>query len=207
MGKQGLTSLSRQRGITFWHVMLLVVVAVTLALCAKSGSLPYLQDKRPFENLQIPKFSFQGGNGNNSGSGNTGSVTNPNPAPSPAYIADESNSGENVEWLLANNQTIPVTNPPQDLSYEIQYPRNLAEGFYTVQVFSGYNSKSAYDLRNALQRDGYRAYIFQETTNQGILFKVRVGKYPNRSDAFAMNTKLRLSYPKTLSGSFVLLRR
>ncbi|PID99877.1 MAG: hypothetical protein CSA79_06140 [Thiothrix nivea] len=185
--------------------MLLVVVAVTLALCAQSGSLPYLQDKRPFESLKNLKFNFQGSH--NSGGDNAGSVTNQNPPPASSYIPDENNQGENVEWLLTSNKTVQVSNPPPGLSYEVQYPSNLTSGFYTVQVFSGYNSQSAYNLRNALRYDGYRAYIFQETTDQGILFKVRVGKYRNRSDAFAMNTKLRLHYPKTLSGNFVLMRR
>lgn len=190
--------LSRQRGVTFWHILLLVLVAVSLALCAHNKSLPYLQDKRPFDNLKLPgmpEFNFR------TPTGNGASVSN-------SYIPNQNAAEENVEWLMAsNNKTVRVQNPPPEAAYELQYPRNLSNGFYTVQVFSGYNSKSAYDLRKALQRDGYRAYIQQEQTQQGILFKVRVGQYKNRSDAFAMNTKLRLSYPKTMSGSFVLMRQ
>ncbi|MEZ5537453.1 MAG: SPOR domain-containing protein [Thiolinea sp.] len=201
MKRQFSVALSRQRGITFWHVLLLVVVAVSLAVCAKNQSIPYLQ--KPIGDIQLPKiprFNFQGSPNNSSGSSGNSSVVT-------SYIPDEGSRDENVEWLLASNKTVQVQSPPPDSAYEIEYPRNLSSGFYTVQVFSGYNSKSAYDLKKALQRDGYRAYIHQETTNQGILFKVRVGKYSNRSDAFAMNTKLKLSYPKTLSNSFVLLRR
>ena len=200
MKRQRSAALSRQRGITFWHVLLLVVVAVTLALCAKNQSIPVLQ--KPLSNLklpELPKFNFQNPPGSNTSSGNA--------AITAANILDETSSETNTEWLLTNHKTVQVSSPPPELAYEVEYPSNLSNGFYTVQVFSGYNSKSAYDLRNALQRDGYRAYIHQQTTRQGILFKVRVGKYSNRSDAFAMNTKLKLSYPNTLSGSFVLLRR
>ena len=200
MKRQLSATLSRQRGITFWHVLLLVVIAVSLAVCAKNHSIPYLQ--KPIGDIKLPglpKFSFQGTTSNTNNSNNSSA--------SGTYIADEGDSEENVEWLMASNKTVRVQNPPPDASYELQYPRNLSRGFYTVQVFSGYNSKSAYDLRKALQRDGYRAYIHQEKTRQGILFKVRVGQYSNRSDAFAMNTKLRMSYPKTMSGSFVLMRQ
>lgn len=193
---------SRQRGIAFWHILLLVVIAVSLAVCAKTQSIPYLQ--RPLSDIKIPgipQLNFQ----------NDVPATRP-ARPSETYYAyndgkRNSTSEDNVEWLLTSNNTSQVKPPPGGSSYELQYPRNLASGFYTVQVLSGYNSKSAYALRDALRNEGYKAYIHQQTDRQGILFKVRVGQYKNRADAFAMNTKLRLSYPKNIKGSFVLLRQ
>lgn len=208
---------SRQRGIAFWHILLLVVIAVSLAVCAKNNSVPYFQ--RPLNDIKlpgIPRLNFQ----------NDVPAPDKPSRPSETYYSYSDNSygnnsnntsDDDVEWLLASNNTSQVkplsgstrqvTPPPSDSSYEIQYPRNLTDGFYTVQVLSGYNSKNAYSLRDALRNEGYRAYIHQEKDQQGILFKVRVGHYKNRSDAFAMNTKLRLNYPKTIKGSFVLLRQ
>lgn len=208
MDKPNLSLPSRQRGIAFWHVLLLVVIAVSLAVCANNRSIPVLQ--RPLHDFQmpgIPKLSFQ----------------NPAPAPPPArpqaasrpetYTVSQPSHNNNpthnnnVEWILTSGKTTQVQPPPSNSAYELEYPRDLARGYYTVQVLSGYNSKSAYKLRNALQKEGYNAYIHQETTHEGVLFKVRVGKYKNRADAFAMNTKLRLHYPKSIKGSFVLLRQ
>ncbi len=193
---------SRQRGIAFWHILLLVVIAVGLAVCAKTQSIPYLQ--RPLSDIKIPtipQLNFQN---------DVPAVRPARPAETYYSYNDEkrnNTSDDNVEWLLTSNNTQQVKAPPNGSSYELQYPRNLASGFYTVQVLSGYNSKSAYTLRDALRNEGYKAYIHQETDKQGILFKVRVGQYKNRADAFAMNTKLRLSYPKSIKGSFVLLRQ
>ncbi|CAA6807948.1 MAG: Unknown protein [uncultured Thiotrichaceae bacterium] len=202
MQRSALPLPSRQRGITFWHVLLLVVIAVSLAVCAKNQSIPYLQ--RPLSDIKIPtipQLNFQ----------NDVPARRPAPPSETDYsYSDEkrhNTSDDNVEWLLTSNNTRQVKAPPNGSSYELQYPRNLTSGFYTVQVLSGYNSKSAYTLRDALRNDGYKAYIHQETDKYGILFKVRVGQYKNRADAFAMNTKLRLSYPKTIKGSFVLLRQ
>nr|CAA6826265.1 MAG: Unknown protein [uncultured Thiotrichaceae bacterium] len=198
MSRQGSALPSRQRGIAFWHILLLIVIAVSLAVCAKNNSVPVLQ--RPLSDIKneiaskgLTRFKFQ----NN--------VPAQRPSESHQYYNDQNT--DNVEWLLTNNDTSQVKPPSHDSSYELQYPRDLSHGFYTVQVLSGYNSKNAYQLRNALRNEGYKAYIHQETTDQGILFKVRVGKYTNRADAFAMNTKLRIGYPKNIKGSFVLLRQ
>ncbi len=201
MNRQRSTLPSHQRGIAFWHILLLVIIAVSLAVCAKTQTIPYLQ--RPLSEIKMPgmpRFNFQ---------------NNVPPAPVSARSSeidsfrDNSNntSNNNAEWLLVGGSTTQVKAPPSDSSYELQYPRNLSSGFYTVQVMSGYHSKNAYALRDALRNDGYSAYIHQETDRQGILFKVRVGHYRNRADAFAMNTKLRLSYPKNIKGSFVVLRQ
>lgn len=93
----------------------------------------------------------------------------------------------------------------QDQPYEVAYPINLQRGYYTVQVFSGYNSKAAYELRSALRRDGYRAIIREESNSKGILFKVRIGHYLNRSDAFAVRSQIQRRYPSNMAESFVIM--
>ncbi|MGB0845688.1 MAG: SPOR domain-containing protein [Thiolinea sp.] len=205
MRKNYPTSLVKQQGITFWHVMLLVAVAVTLAVCAKKGTIPFFQTEAPvIGRLNMPSMpslpTFSGGNKQN--------YQQSTQYYEPQDIQTPQITQKNVESLMTTaSHSTQVTAPPKGSAYELQYPRDLASGYYTVQVFSGYNSKSAYDLQKALKRDGYRAYIHSEETNQGILFKVRIGQYSNRSDAFAMKSKIRLSYPKKLGKSFVLLRQ
>lgn len=218
MRKNYKTSLAKQQGIAFWHVMLLVVIAVTLALCAKRGSVPFFQKEAPvvgklnMPNMpSIPGFSNRGGGQQQSAPKTQTSYYEPQDI-QPVQVSRESPVYENkVESLMVTNasqRTVKqVAPPPKNTNYENQYPRDLASGYYTVQVFSGYNSKSAYDLQRALKRDGYRSYIHTQETNQGILFKVRIGQYSNRSDAFAMKSKIRHSYPKRMGKSFVLLRQ
>lgn len=218
MRKNYRTSPVKQQGIALWHVLLLVIIAVTLALCAKRGSVPFFQKEAPVVGkLNIPNMPSIPGFSNR-GSGpqqNVPQAQNTYYEPQdirPIQANRESPVYENkVESLMvtkASNRTVQqVAPPPKNTSYEAQYPRDLASGYYTVQVFSGYNSKNAYDIQKALKRDGYRSYIHQETNNRGILFKVRIGQYTNRSDAFAMKSKIRHSYPKRLGKSFVLLRQ
>jgi len=81
----------------------------------------------------------------------------------------------------------------------------LRDGYYTVQVFSGYNSRAAYDIRSSLRRDGYTAVIREESQAKGVLFKVRVGYYKNRSDAFAVRSQIQRRYPSKLAESFVIM--
>lgn len=96
--------------------------------------------------------------------------------------------------------------PKPSYSYDQQFPPRLARGYYTVQVFTGYNSKDAYDLRAALKRDGYTAaHIRDLPTQQGVLFKVRIGHYRDRYAAFAVRDQIRRRYPNTLNRSFVML--
>ena len=177
--KQRTTLAVWQQGITLWHVLLLVAVAVSLAYCAKTDRLPVDLSK-----LRWPSISFNN-NGSNGSNNNTWSDT----------IMVTRTSAPSREQRPAGNH------------YESEFPANLGsgQGYYTVQVFSGYNSKFAYDLRSSLRRDGYNTYISEEQTRQGILFKVRIGKYSNRGDAFAVSDKIRNRYPKNLGQSFVML--
>lgn len=218
MRKNYTTSLTKQQGIAFWHIMLLVIIAVSLALCSKRGTVPFFQKEAPIvgkldmPNLpSIPGFSNSGSNQQSAPQAQTTYYEPQDIQPPRVRVSRESpvneNNTESLMVTAASSHTAQVAAPPKNTSYERQYPRDLASGYYTVQVFSGYNSKSAYDLQKALQRDGYRAYTHTQETNQGILFKVRIGEYTNRSDAFAMKSKIRRSYPKKMGNSFVLLRQ
>lgn len=91
-------------------------------------------------------------------------------------------------------------------SYDQQFPQRLSRGYYTVQVFTGYNSKEAYDLRSALKNDGYsNAHIREIHTSHGVLFKVRIGRFHERYEAFAVRDQVLRRYPKKLNSSFVML--
>ena len=193
----------RQQGLALWHILLLVVIAVSLTVCANKGKLFYFQQpvpilgKMPEINLpNMPDLSI-GSNKNEY-------------YEQPAVIRAHNQEVVNDDLFISKTDNTITPSKRQYSDYELQYPRNLpadhSQGYYTVQVFSGYNSKSAYDMEKALKRDGYRAYVAQNKDNQGILFKVRIGKYTNRADAFAMNSKVRQTYPKQMSKSFVLLK-
>ncbi|HPE59668.1 MAG TPA: SPOR domain-containing protein [Thiolinea sp.] len=198
-----------QRGaFTFWHVLILVAVAVTLALCAHRGTLPFIQ--QPLAGYQMPTLnlprlsSLQG--------------SQPRSSPQPEYARFD----QQVENLMVsetprqNNSPAPVPAPRTQLAlgsvgagsvYDEEFPPNLNAGsYYTVQVFAGYNSRLAYELRRNLRQQGYNTYLLQVPDSRGVQFKVRIGAYYNRADAFAMRDKIRRQYPKSLGSSFVLLR-
>ena len=203
MNKQLRNASPKQQGITFWHILIMVVIAVSLAVCGKKGTIPFIQTEAPIigklhlptmpDMPTFPRFNQR----------TQTSTTEPSYyAPQPEPIESES--------LFIEQGATRVAQPSTTTGYDTQFPRdlpgNLSQGYYTVQVFSGYNSKNAFDLERALKKDGYRAYVEQFTDNRGILFKVRIGRYTNRADAFAMNSKIRMSYPKQLSKSYVLLK-
>lgn len=177
----------RQQGLTLWHVLLLVLVVVSLVMCSKNNNIPgigsfgNIPDK--ISNVNLPKF------GNHQPSPGSANTQNNDYLKPPATYSDE---------LIQTGYNKP--------GYDQEYPPNLTHGFYTVQVFSGYNSQHAYDLSRDLHRDGYQSYVEQEGNNRGVLFKVRIGKYRNRSSAFAVRDKIARHYTR-LSDSFVVLKQ
>jgi len=184
----------RQRGLSLWHVLLLVAVAVSLVVCSNKGNLVgigsfgNIPNKLGDMGVNIPKLGNSGNGGSSSSnqSANTGSQDYLNP---PKHYSDD---------LIQVSYNTP--------GYDQQYPPNLETGFYTIQVFSGYNSQHAYDLSRSLHSDGYQSYVEQAANNNGILFKVRIGKYRNRSSAFAVRDKIAARYTR-LADSFVVLKQ
>ncbi|HPQ95041.1 MAG: SPOR domain-containing protein [Thiothrix sp.] len=199
-----------QRGaFGIWHVLLLVGIAITLALCANKGTLPFIQ--QPLAGYRIPALNLPGLPGSQSSQSQARST------PQPEYTRFD----QNVEVLMGSESPRQSSRPapaPQNTQlalgsvgagsvYDEEFPPNLDAGsYYTVQVFAGYNSRLAYELRRNLRQLGYRTYLLQVPDSRGIQFKVRIGAYYNRADAFAMRDKIRRQYPKTLGSSFVLLR-
>lgn len=182
----------RQRGLTLWHVLLLVAVAVSLVVCSSKGNLVGIGSFGNIPNklgdigVNIPKLGGGGGSSSTNQSANTGTTDYLTP---PAQYSDD---------LIQVSYNTP--------GYDQQYPPNLTTGFYTIQVFSGYNSQHAYDLSRSLHSDGYQSYVEQAPNNNGILFKVRIGKYRNRSSAFAVRDKIAARYSR-LADSFVVLKQ
>ena len=154
--KNHTNSLAKQQGIALWHVLLLVIIAVTLTLCAKRETVPFFQKEVPvigklnMPNMpSIPGFSNRG-SGQQSPPAPQAQTTYYEPQdiqPPRVRVSRESpvneNNSESIMVTTASNRTAQVAPPPKNTSYEMQYPRDLASGYYTVQVFSGYNSKSA----------------------------------------------------------------
>lgn len=123
--------------------------------------------------------------------------------PSRSSTRTETNTSEVIQRPRRSTHAAPVRvkNPPKE------FPANLERGYYTVQVYAGYNSKIAYGIRRSLEQDGYLVYIYQIEDKAGMLFRVRVGRYANLNSARAVRDQVRRRYPKQLSRSFVMMRQ
>lgn len=215
--KPALRPLSKQTGVfKFWHVLLIVFVVVGFALFINAKGWRFFTHTLP------NSFNF------NKGQAYTQyqpDYTEP-VASNASYYREPEDTDADV-WVIEPNPTqqqaqttqAPALEeyndnlysddpgvPKPSYSYDQQYPPRLSRGYYTVQVFTGYNSKQAYDLRAALKKDGYTAaHIRELRTRKGVLFKVRIGRYKERYTAFAVRDQLRRRYPRTLPNSFVML--
>lgn len=79
---------------------------------------------------------------------------------------------------------VPTVTAPQ--------PQSSAGG-YTIQVGAFSSQASAVALRNKLQGSGFDAYISQSSKGGKALFRVRVGRFPNKSAAAQDVQRLRRS--------------
>lgn len=220
--KPSLQALSKQTGETkFWHIILIVLVVVGLALFINAKGTGFFTQTLPnslgfnkTQNYNDYQSNYSEPHVSNASYRREPEDTDPDiwvnepntnhtpqqqtPAPDPQnQVLEEYNDN-----LYETNQGIPKPS----YTYDEQFPPRLSRGYYTVQVFTGYNSKFAYDLRTALKKDGYTvAHIRELRTRKGVLFKVRIGRYKERYTAFAVRDQLRRRYPKNLNTSFVML--
>lgn len=79
----------------------------------------------------------------------------------------------------------PVVMTPQPQPQYQQY------GGYTIQVGAFASRASAAALQNSLQRQGFDAYISQASQGGKALYRVRVGRFPNKSAASQEAQRLR----------------
>jgi hypothetical protein len=170
-------SLQRQRGFVFklLHSLLIVAVVVGLIVLYKTGNLDFLHGI-------------------------------------PAYLSrvfeipqhQQRSSPDSHRWsddlYVQTSRTRPV-DAVQRSQEDSLYSENRR---YAVQVAAGYDSRQLYDLRDALIRDGYDAYLVSLNNSQGMSFKLRVGSYTQRMYAEAMRDRLRRRYPQKLGGSFIV---
>ena len=215
--KRSLQALSKQTGETkFWHIILIVLIVVGLALFINAKGTGFFTHTIPnslgftktqnnynyttsYSEPHVSTASYYREPGDTDLDiwviePTPSQPSNPNPPPT---IVEEYND---------NLYEKPQSLPKPGSSYDQQFPPRLSRGYYTVQVFTGYNSKFAYDLRTALKKDGYTTtHIRELRTRKGVLFKVRIGRYKERYAAFAVRDQLRRRYPKNLNTSFVLL--
>jgi hypothetical protein len=171
------SSLQRQRGFVFklLHSLLIVAIVVGLIVLYKTGNLAFLRD--------IPYY--------------LGRVFE---MPERQQRASQETPRWNDDLYVQAHHTRPsdtVERPQEDADY--------AENTrYAIQVAAGYDSRQLYELRDALIRDGYDAYLVSLSGSQGMSFKLRVGSYTQRMDAEAMRDRLRRRYPQKLGGSFII---
>lgn len=216
--KRLLPLLSKQSGeFKFWHVLLIVVVVVGFALFINAKGASFFTRTIPnsfnfnkgqdYTNYQADYTEPVASNASYYREPEDTDadvwVTEPNP---PQQQQRQNTQSQVLEEYNDNLYSDDTGVPKPSYSYDQQYPPRLSRGYYTVQVFTGYNSKQAYDLRVALKKDGYTAaHIRELRTRKGVLFKVRIGRYKERYTAFAVRDQLRRRYPHTLPNSFVML--
>lgn len=216
--KRLLPPLSKQSGeFKFWHVLLIVLVVVGFALFINAKGTSFFTRTIP------SSFNFNKGQDYTSYqpdytepvASNASYYREPEDTDADVWVIEpnpsqqqqrQSTQGQVLEEYNDNLYSDDTGEPKPSYSYDQQYPPRLSRGYYTVQVFTGYNSKQAYDLRAALKKDGYTAaHIRELRTRKGVLFKVRIGRYKERYTAFAVRDQLRRRYPRTLPNSFVML--
>lgn len=208
-----LQPLSKQSGeVKFWHVILIVIFVVGFALFLNARGAGFFTETIP-NSLGFSDYKKY----------TEARMTNANYTPepgdtdqdilviepdSPQQQAPQSQTNRYPQSTTEYNDNLYESNVPTPNynSYDQQFPPHLNRGYYTVQVFNGYNSKYAYDLRTALKGDGYTAtHIRELRLKKGVLFKVRIGRYRDRYAAFAVRDQIRRRYPSTLGNSFVIL--
>ena len=228
-----LPPLSKQFGqFTLWHVVVIILVFVGLALYFNSRGTGFITQTIP-NSLGFTRYDNTDLNDSQNRRSINYSNTNSEPTVSMASYSQqpEDTDADTLVTEPAVVQQAPVqqqtqrprraqaqqTEPYNDNlyepsthkpinSYDQEFPPRLDRGYYTVQMFTGYNSKQAYDLRAALKKDGYSGtHIREVRTSKGVLFKVRIGHYKARYEAFAVRDQIRRRYPKTLDTSFVIL--
>ncbi|TXH67499.1 MAG: SPOR domain-containing protein [Thiothrix sp.] len=216
--KQRLPPLSKQSGeFKFWHVLLIVLVVVGFALFINAKGTSFFTRTIPnsfnfnknqdYTSYQPDYVERQAANASYYREPEDTDpdlwVTEPSPVQQqPSSIPQPPVLEEYNDNLYSDDTGVPKPS----YTYDQQYPPRLSRGYYTVQVFTGYNSKQAYDLRAALKKDGYSTtHIRELRTRKGVLFKLRIGRYKERYAAFAVRDQLRRRYPRTLPNSFVML--
>ncbi|MFM2319312.1 MAG: hypothetical protein RLZZ215_1933 [Pseudomonadota bacterium] len=215
--KPSLHTLSKQTGETkFWHIILIVLVVVGLALFINAKGTGFFTHTLPnslgFSRTQSDndyQTSYSEPHVANANYQREPEDTDPDiwvNEPNTFQQSKPTPQTPSIEEYNDNLYEAKPSLPKPSTSYDQQFPPRLSRGYYTVQVFTGYNSKFAYDLRTALKKDGYTAtHIRELRTRKGVLFKVRIGRYKERYTAFAVRDQLRRRYPKNLNTSFVLL--
>lgn len=231
------TQRPRGGGLRLSHVLIFVIIVVGLILLYKKGMIPSLdripsmsQITERLPSISLPKTpantTNQGTNASigtpegellndewippsddnavyqDSNDTNSTSLMTQEPVASTTQITQQTPQTQIVEYRRSTRSApVRVNNPPDE------FPANLAKGYYTVQVYAGYYSKTAYSIKRSLEQDGYLVYIYQIEDKAGILFRVRVGRYANLNSARAVRDQIRRRYPKLLSKSFVLMRQ
>ncbi len=165
------SSLSQQKGFIFrlLHSLLIVAIVVSLVVLYKMGKLQHFREWSQDTKvwLQEQSESFR-------------FATN---------TQDDEPHARHAATRDADEDSHKVTRPKEDTQY-------TETGRFAVQVAAGYDSRQLYAWRDALQHDGFDAYLVSLNTAQGLLLKLRVGSYKNRHQADKLRERLRNRYPE-----------
>lgn len=78
------------------------------------------------------------------------------------------------------------------------------QAIYTVQVAATTNRERAFQVKQAFKKEGYSARVEAEKYGrEGIIYKVRIGKYSNERPARQLSNKIRKVYSRNYADSFV----
>jgi cell division protein FtsN len=89
--------------------------------------------------------------------------------------------------------------PPQTINHHYSN-----QAIYTVQVAATTNRERAFQVKQAFKREGYSARVEAEKYGrEGLIYKVRIGKYSNERPARQLSHKIRQVYSQNYADSFV----
>jgi cell division septation protein DedD len=125
------------------------------------------------------------------------------------FVGKASTSAQVVTEVIsvaADSDTAPVqyttgmpiagengTNQKSDTSNNAEAATSPGTGaIYTVQVGAFADNDQAQDMRNKFSTKGYPAYVLESSSLENKpIYRVRVGRYNNKADAFRMALKLK----------------
>lgn len=73
---------------------------------------------------------------------------------------------------------------------------SAAKGTYSIQLLATSSQSRAEKLANTMRSEGYTAFITQASSNNKIIFRVRVGAHPARNTAITAQESLKRRYQK-----------
>ncbi|HPE61971.1 MAG TPA: SPOR domain-containing protein [Thiolinea sp.] len=151
-----------------------------------------------------------GGTGS-SGSGRTANPTlvneKPVPAPRTQTAAASSRSSGSSASVSASASGSSTSSGSTDSSAAVDSTAAVANSGsgYAIQVLAASSASKAENVRKSIAEDGYPTFVVKANVNGKTVYRVRIGSYPQRNAAVAVQNRLKARYTRNqyVQNSFV----